>query len=291
MSQATLVEFFMTPEQYDAAALEYERSLTLEDIMESEEQADQRLPFLGLQILQDNYPELGIFNELLVQFVFNNKLGQVVPDNMLVLHVDPDKPKRKSYAVEHEQDVPFLVAEYVSDSDPKKDRESGKSYVKYEQQLQVPYYLILDTDQTEPLQLLCHNGASYEPVVANDRGRFAVPELDLEIGFRDRLIRYWHKTELLPIPKEVPGLLAERDRKIHERDRKLDEKEQQLTEAGRQLRDQVALNTKLHEVINLAVQQNRHDVLAQLSGVKTAAAIDRILKSLRPSAESANGAD
>ena len=156
-----------------------------------------------------------------------------------------------------------------------------------------------DADAEVPLKVLQHNGSAYDLVLANDQGRFPVPELDLEIALKGDLIRYWHKGELLPIPQEVAELLAERDRTIAEtsdqlaeKDQQLAqtadqlaEKDQQLAQTNQQLLEQAAFAAKLQESIGWAVQQNRHEILAELSGAKTVEELDGIMQRLGASGD------
>ena len=66
------------------------------------------------------------------------KIGQVVPDNMVVIHPEPIVADG-SYDVLFQPVGPFWMMEYVSNSNNGKDYE--KSFKKYERDLKVPYYL------------------------------------------------------------------------------------------------------------------------------------------------------
>ena len=66
-----------------------------------------------------------------------------------------------------------------------------------------------------------HRGRRYKLLKPNSAGRFAIPELDLEVGLLDSWVRFWYRGELL----ELPGQLQ----------RQLDAAKQQLDAAKQQL--------------------------------------------------------
>ena len=73
---------------YEEEAQKYLRSLPLEHFMEATAQATQRkITLESLDLVQARRPDVHVFNELLVQYPLRGrrKLGQVVPDNMVVL--------------------------------------------------------------------------------------------------------------------------------------------------------------------------------------------------------------
>src|SRR5436190_7887422 len=111
--------------QYHRAAEEYLRRLPLEHFMEATPQATQRkITLESLDLVHARRPEVQIFSELLVQYSLprRKKLGQVVPDNMIVVH---DKPieAEGSFDVPLQPVPPFWVIEYVSKSNKRKDYE------------------------------------------------------------------------------------------------------------------------------------------------------------------------
>src|SRR5438552_17951682 len=74
--------------RYAQAARKYLRSLPLEHFMEATSQATQRkITLESLDLVKARRSEVWVFNELLVQYSRGRgkKLGQVVPDNMVVL--------------------------------------------------------------------------------------------------------------------------------------------------------------------------------------------------------------
>src|SRR6059058_5563832 len=79
--------------KYDKAAQEYERSLPLEHYMESTPQATQRkITLESLDLVQAQWSHFQVFNELLVQYPLRgDRIGQVVPDNMVVISSKPIK--------------------------------------------------------------------------------------------------------------------------------------------------------------------------------------------------------
>src|SRR3954462_13616798 len=81
---------------YYSAAQDYLRKLPLSHFMEATPQATQRAISLAcLALLRAMRPDVHVFNELLVQYPLKRrrKLGQVVPDNMVVIHPGPIQPE------------------------------------------------------------------------------------------------------------------------------------------------------------------------------------------------------
>jgi Uma2 family endonuclease len=221
---------------YEREAQAYLRSLPLEHFMEAIPQATQRkITLESLDLVHLRRPEVQVYNELLVQYPLRGqrKPGQVVPDNMVVLS---DQPARSegSYNVPLEATRPFWVLEYVSSGNPRKDYED--SFRKYEKDLKVPYYLLFYPD-TQDLTLYRHNKRRYVSVKPNRRGRYAVRELDLEVGLLDGWVRFWFRGELLSLPAElqrdldtVRGQLAETARRAEEAIRQAEEEKRRAEE-------------------------------------------------------------
>jgi hypothetical protein len=187
--------------EYFEAAQEYLRSLPPEHFMEATAQATQRaITLASLDQLKPLRPDLHLFNELLVQYPLARpkKLGQVVPDNMLVVW-HGDLKADTSYDLPLQPVGPFCVLEYVSRLSKRKDYE--ESFRKYERDLKVPYYLVFYPDDQE-LTLYQLRGRKYVSVKPNEHGRYAIAELDLAIALHERWARYWYKGELLPLPAD-----------------------------------------------------------------------------------------
>jgi Uma2 family endonuclease len=213
--------------RYEQAAREYERKLPPEHYMEARPQATQReITLESLAVLRQYRPEVQVFNELLVQYPLprRKKLGQVVPDNMVVLHPEPLKVEG-SYNLPLQPAQPFWVLEYVSRSNKRKDYEDN--LLKYEHELKVPYYLLFQPDVQE-LTLYHHNGEKYSTVVPLEHGRCPIPELALEIGLLRSWVRFWFRGELLPLPGDLVRQLEEKDRLLHEQDRRLEAAESEI---------------------------------------------------------------
>jgi Uma2 family endonuclease len=194
-------------EYLDAEADAYLRSLPLSHFMESIAQATQRkITLESFDIIHESLPNVQCFNELLIQYPRGQqkKPGKVVPDNFVAIHSEPIDAN-KSFNIHTQPVGPFLVLEYVSESNPRKDYEDN--FKKYEEDLHVPYYLLLVPDD-EALTLFKLGKKGYVPVPANSEGRVAIPELDLEAGLRDGWVRFWFRGELVPLPGD---LLKERD--------------------------------------------------------------------------------
>jgi Uma2 family endonuclease len=194
---------------YEIAERRFLKSLPLEHFMESLPQATQReITLASFALVRVSRPDIQCFNELLVQYPRAgqdaDRPGQVVPDNMVVIHPRPIVAEG-SYMTPLQPVGPFLVLEYVSKASARKDEET--SYAKYEKELRVPYYLLFYPDADE-FTLFRLGEKGYTSVVPNALGRCPIPELELEVGQLGRWVRYWFRGELLPLPGD---LLKERD--------------------------------------------------------------------------------
>lgn len=190
---------------YERAAERYVRSLPLEHFMESTTQATQRkVTSAAFDLIAAARPEVQCFSELCIQYPDPDgesdfDLARVVPDNMVVVH--PDRlPEMGSFNWPLQKARPLAVFEYVSNSNKRKDYEGN--IVRYEQHLQVPYYVLFYPDGEE-LTLFHRRRGRYVSVKPNDAGRLAIPELELEVAVLDRYARYWFRGELLPLPAEL----------------------------------------------------------------------------------------
>lgn len=194
---------------YEWAEQRYLKSLPLEHFMESVAQATQRgITLASFDVIRVSRKDVQCFNELLVQYPIPNKdvdkPGQVVPDNMVVIHHKPIVAEG-SYMTPLQPVGPFLVLEYVSKASARKDE--NVSYAKYERELKVPYYLLFYPDADEfTLFRLGENG--YSAVPPNANGRCPIPELELEVGLLGKWVRFWFRGDLVPLPAD---LLKDRD--------------------------------------------------------------------------------
>jgi Uma2 family endonuclease len=227
--------------RYEDAAQAYLRSLPLEHFMEATAQATQRkITLESLDLVHAERPDVQVFNELLVQFARKRRRwpGQIVPDNMVVKHDEPIKADG-SYDVPLQPVGPFWVLEYVSRHTKRKDYE--KSFKVYERELKVPYYLLFYPDDQE-LTLYQLTGKRYVSVKPNEHGRYAIPELELEIALLDGWVRYWFRGQLLPLPADLLRELQETQRQLVEANRRFEEERQARLAAEQevaQLRAQV----------------------------------------------------
>jgi hypothetical protein len=97
--------------RYYQAAQEYMRNLPPEHFMEAVVQATQRkITLESLDLVHAARPDIQVFNELLVQYQrgADKTPGQVVPDNMVVVHDNPIEVE-KSYDVPFQPVGPFWV--------------------------------------------------------------------------------------------------------------------------------------------------------------------------------------
>ena len=201
---------------YEMAEQRYLRSLPLEHFMEATPQATQRkITLESFDLVRVSRPDVHCFNELLVQYPRPeqdpDKPGQVVPDNMVVIHPEPIRAEG-SFNLPFQPARPFLVLEYVSKRSVRKDYDANM--LKYEHHLKVPYYLLFYPDADE-LSLFRMVDGKYVSVPPNDAGRHAIPELELEAALLNGWVRYWFRGELLPLPGDLlQQLTATRDQLV-----------------------------------------------------------------------------
>lgn len=189
---------------YEWAEQRYLKSLPLEHFMESTPQATQRkITVSSFDLIYVSRKDVQCFNELLVQYPIPgkdpDKPGQIVPDNMVVIHPKPIVATG-SYMTPLQPVGPFLVLEYVSKGSVRKDYEIN--HAKYEKELKVPYYLAFYPDADE-LTLFRLKDGRYVAVPPDGAGRRAIPELELEVALLDGWVRYWFRGELLPLPGDL----------------------------------------------------------------------------------------
>jgi Uma2 family endonuclease len=257
----------MTAADYDRLAWEYYQTLPLEHFMESSPHATQReIALASLAILKMRRPEVHYFNELLVQYRYGDDqdVHRVVPDNMIVIGA-ADNPSRSNYAVPLEPAPPFMMLEWVSSSNEGKDYED--SFRKYEQELETPYCILFHPERRD-LQVYHHEDGRYVQMEPDSRGRVQVPELDLEIGLKDGWVRFWHRRELLEIPKELSERLKRLSRKSAKQARTISKQSKELG----QLKDQVdGFLSWLRELARQkATKANRRDILDRLANADQA---------------------
>jgi Uma2 family endonuclease len=220
----------LTAADYAEAAQDYLRRLTQEHFMEATSQATQReITVESLALVKAQRPDVHYFNELLVQYSRpgRSRLGQVVPDNMVVLSDQPIDANG-SYDLPQQPTPPFWVLEYVSKHNRRKDYE--ENFEKYEKALKVPYYLLF-YPETRDLTLYRHTNRKYVAVSPNEQERLPIPELELEVGLRDGWVRFWFRGKLLPLPADLQRDLDEARRQSKQLQQMLDQ-ERQAREAA-----------------------------------------------------------
>jgi Uma2 family endonuclease len=219
---------------YEAAAQEYSRRLRPEPFGETVLEATQRkLTLESLDLLAARRADVQVFNELLVQYPRpgRRKIGQVVPDNMVVLS-DQSVRAEGNFDVGRQPVRPFWVLEYVSKDNPRKDYED--SFDKYEQELEVPIYLVFYPDNQD-VTLYRHNSKKYVMVKPNKHERYAIPQLELEVGLLNGWVRYWYQGKLLPLPADLQRELDVVQRRADDEKCRADELQRRLEAAEREL--------------------------------------------------------
>jgi Uma2 family endonuclease len=220
--------------EYEEAAEAYLRSLPLEHFMEATAQSTQRkITLESLDLVHARRPDVQIFNELLVQYPRRGerKIGQVVPDNMVVVWDEPIDANG-SYDLPLQPVGPFWMLEYVSKHNKRKDYEDNMQ--KYERELKVPYYLLFYPDGRE-LTVFRLRGRTYRSVKPNEQGRLAIEGLDVEVALLDDWVRYWYKGELLPLPADLQRDLEETRKQLRKMTRRVEEEQQARLAAEQEL--------------------------------------------------------
>jgi hypothetical protein len=205
--------------RYYEAAQEYLRKLTQEHFMEAVSQVTQRkITLESFDLIQGHWPTFQHFNELLVQYERKGRtrLGQVVPDSMVVIYDQPIKAEG-SYDVPLQPVSPFWVLEYDSKGNRRKDYE--ENMYKYEHELKVPYYLLFVPEEQE-LTLYRHSGRKYVSVKPNKADRYTIPPLETELGLVDGWVHFWFRGELLPLPVEMQRNVEQLRRQLKEEKRR-----------------------------------------------------------------------
>jgi Uma2 family endonuclease len=246
MTPAIEVDPGRTRLAYERDAMQYSRTLTWENLMESTAQATQRkITVESFDLISRLRPDIQCFNELLIQYP---RLGEdpekpvrVVPDNMIVVHPEP-LDVSGSYMLPIHRVIPTLVFEYVSKSNTRKDYE--ENYWKYEQELKIPYYIVFNPENKD-LQVFRLEQESYLRVAPGDAGRFGVSNLELEVALLHGWIRFWFRGELIPLPAELADLAESAETRA--------ESEKVRAESAERERDALAAElARLREQLNNA---------------------------------------
>jgi Uma2 family endonuclease len=198
---------------YHESEQAYLRSLPPEHFMESESQSTQRaITVASLTLVAARRPNFHLYSEMLIQYPRkgNQKRGQVVPDNMVVVHDGP-LHAGGSFNLPLQPAAPFWVLEYVSKWNKRKDYDDNMR--KYERELKVPYYLLF-YPETQDFTLYRHNKRKYVSVKPDKQERYALEELELEMTLQDGWVRYWYRGKLLLLPDELQNKVDDQGRQL-----------------------------------------------------------------------------
>ena len=230
----------------DAAAeyLEYIKKKHPEHFMESLAQSTQRkITVASLDHVATERADVFVYSELLIQWRDDeNQMRRVVPDNMVV--IAQRKPQvSTNFAIPIQPAGPFVVMEYVSKSNSRKDYQ--ESYDKYRVELKVPYYLLFYPEAQELSLFKLNKRKEYASVVPDDEGYVAIPELDLTIRLLESWVRFWWQGELLPITTELQAAVTRGEkenaalrRENADKTKIVDNQARTITDKDRQLADQ-----------------------------------------------------
>jgi len=194
--------------EYFEAAQAYLKSLPPEHFMEAYPQGTQRrITLESLDLIQRARPEVHFFNELLIQYRLRagEKVRQVVPDNMVVLH-EGAIVVEGSFDLELQPARPFWTLEYVSKKSKRKDYDDN--FDRYEKDLKVPYYLLFYPDNEE-LTLYRRGRSKYASVKPDSEGRYTIEEIETKVALMGGWVRFWFRGDLVPLPQELQDQLDE----------------------------------------------------------------------------------
>ena len=264
---------------YEQAAREYCESLPLEHFMQSTFQTTQcKITLESFDLICAVRPEIHIFSELLVQYGPISNLLRVVPDNMVIIY-EGEIEATGSYNMHNdEKSKPFLMIEYVSESNKRKDYVDNM--VRYERDLHVPYYLLFEPEN-QVLSLFEMNARKkYVAVKANAQERFAIPELDLEVGILDSWVRYWFRGELQALPVELSEELDKTKAALKTAVRRLGQSERRAGRVEIQLdqerKERGQAEANAIEERRLRVQAERRNTSVESELAKLQAEIERL---------------
>lgn len=159
--------------------------------------------------------------------------GCLAPDWFYVPGVPPllNGQIRRSYVLWQELINPLLVVEFVSgDGRAERDRtpNEGKFWI-YERRIRPAYYAIYEFDpgRVEVYQMV---GWNFQPLAANERGRYPIVPLGIELGIREATylnahlpwLRCWDaRGELLLTGREIAEAAQQRAERLAARLREL----------------------------------------------------------------------
>jgi Uma2 family endonuclease len=207
--------------KYEKWAEEYLKSLPLEHFMEATAQSKQReITIESFALVRRKRAEFQYFNELLIQYPKKRQQrpGRVVPDNMVVLHPEPIVANG-SYDLPLQPVGPFWTLEYVSKSSERKDYEAN--YAIYERELKVPYYLAFYPEPQELSLFHLHRG-KYVSVTPSLTGRYAIPEVELEVAILGGWARFWYEGRLLALPGDLEDDLVQTQARLQQEKQRAD---------------------------------------------------------------------
>jgi hypothetical protein len=151
---------------------------------------------------------------------------------------------------------PFWVLEYVSKSNKRKDYEDNLK--KYERELKVPYYLVFYPDNQE-LTLYHLQTRKYRASPPDERRRYAIPELDMEVALVDGWVRYWYQGKLLPLPEDLQRDLDESRRQLEQERRRADAESLRADDMSRQYeRERVRREALEREIAELRARKRNN---------------------------------
>jgi hypothetical protein len=249
--------------EYEEAAEAYLRSLPPEHFMEAVAQSTQRkITVASFEVIHVSRPDVQLFSELLLQYPHGKpvRICQVVPDNMAVVHEEAIQAKG-SYDLPLQPVLPLLVMEYVSKNTKRKDYD--ENFNKYERELKIPYYLLFYPDNQE-LTLFRRNRSKYVSVKPKENGRYAIPELELEVALLEGWVRYWFRGQLVPLPGDLVLELKEARRQLGEALRRADDEKRRADDEKRRA-DDLAGNAERDRQARALLEQELAQLRAQLA--------------------------
>src|SRR5262249_11845501 len=100
-------------------------------------------------------------------------------------------------------------------------------------ELKVPYYLLFVPREQE-LTLYHHTETRHVSVKPSAQARYAIPELEMELGLLDGWVRVWFRGQLLALPAELQRDLEKERKRAESAEAEVARLRQQLAELTKQ---------------------------------------------------------
>ena len=133
-----------------------------------------------IDLLQNAFPDAYVSGNICLYYEKGNPKKMISPDALLCLSQSPHQ--KRTYRTWEEHAQLDLVMEFSSFSTQRIDHNKKKNL--YQDELQVPYYVIFDPHGVYLTTYERING-DYQLIEADEKGRCHLPDLGLQVGIED----------------------------------------------------------------------------------------------------------